>query len=154
VREAVFSILGEIEGASVLDLYCGTGAMAIEALSRGAAGATLVDTDLKAATRNVTDLELGRRAALVRSDAVAFLRGRARGGNRAVSYDLVFCDPPYRLASRIEADLDSLIPARLSKGARVIVESSRRRPLALSLTVVTERRYGDTVIAVYAEGEE
>src|SRR6266508_6012174 len=61
VREALFSILGDLGGTTLLDLYCGTGALAIEALSRGAAGATLVDTHTSLARRNVAQLELGDR---------------------------------------------------------------------------------------------
>ena len=145
VREALFSILGDVEEASVLDLYCGTGALAIEALSRGAAHATLVDTDTRPALRNVEALDLGDRATAVRSDAIAFLRTAARGPG----HDLVFCDPPYRLADRIEADLDSLLPPCLAKGGRVIIESSQRQPLALSLPLLTQRRYGDTIVAIH-----
>src|SRR5258705_9560830 len=74
VREAVFSILGDVSGARVLDLFCGTGALAIEALSRGASEATLVDTHPAAARRNLEALELTDRARAVRSDAARFLR--------------------------------------------------------------------------------
>jgi 16S rRNA (guanine966-N2)-methyltransferase len=144
VREAVFSILGDISGARVLDLFCGTGALAIEALSRGAAEATLVDTHPAAARRNLEDLELTERAHLVRSDAARFLR-RARGE----SYDLVLCDPPYRLADRLAADLVQLIPPALAPGGRAMIESSPERPLDLELPLSTERTYGDTMIRVY-----
>jgi 16S rRNA (guanine966-N2)-methyltransferase len=88
VREALFSILGNVAGARVLDLFAGTGALAIEALSRGASSAALVDTDLRTARRNVDGLGLGERCELVRSDALRHLR-RDEG-----EYDLVFCDPP------------------------------------------------------------
>ena len=74
VREALFSILGDVEGAAVLDLYCGTGALGIEAVSRGAAGAVLVDTHTALAYRNVSELGLGDRCEVVRSDARAYLR--------------------------------------------------------------------------------
>src|SRR3954454_5676821 len=73
VREAVFSILGDVSGDRVLDLFCGTGALAIEALSRGAAEATLVDTHPQAARRNLEALELTGSAKTVRADAVRFL---------------------------------------------------------------------------------
>ena len=146
VREAVFSILGDVVGAEVLDLYCGTGAMAIEALSRGAARATLVDTRTALARRNVAQLGLGDRSRVVRSDAVAYLR-RARE-----SFDLVFCDPPYRLADRLEGELDSLIPNRLAPAGRLIVEASTRRPLRLDMPVLVERRYGDTMVRIHAPG--
>ncbi len=73
VREAIFSALGDVEGTRVLDLYTGTGALAIEALSRGAARATLVDRDTRAALGNVRNLGLEDRAELVRSDVPAWL---------------------------------------------------------------------------------
>ncbi len=149
VREALFSVLGDgVAGAGVLDLYCGTGALAIEALSRGAERATLVDTDVRLAERNVADLGLGDRAELVRSDALGFLR-RSRG-----AFDLILCDPPYNIADRLEGELDSLISTRLSEGGRLITESAVRRPLELaSLTVAFERRYGDTMVRIHEAGE-
>jgi 16S rRNA (guanine966-N2)-methyltransferase len=144
VREAVFSILGDVSGARVLDLFCGTGALAIEALSRGAAEATLVDTHPAAARRNLESLELTGRAKAVKADAGRFLR-RAE----EASYDLVLCDPPYRLADRLAADLDPLIRRALAAGGRVMIESSPKRPLDLSLPLITERTYGDTYIRVH-----
>ncbi len=143
VREALFSILGELGGESVLDLFCGTGALAIEALSRGARRAVLVDARTSLANRNVGDLGLSERCEVVRSDVPRYLR-RARG-----RFDLVFCDPPYRLADRLEGELDSLIPARLAEGGRLITESAARRPLELGLPLLTERRFGDTVIRIH-----
>lgn len=144
VREALFSILGDVDGARVLDLFCGTGALGIEALSRGAASATLVDTHTALARRNVSELGVGDRCEVVRSDARAFLRRERR------RFDLVFCDPPYRLADRLEGDLDSLMPERLAPGGRLIVEGAACRPLRLTLPAVTERRYGDTLVTIYA----
>jgi 16S rRNA (guanine(966)-N(2))-methyltransferase RsmD len=144
VREALFSILGDVEGAAVLDLFCGTGALAIEALSRGAAHATLVDAHTALARRNVTGLGLESRCDVVRSDARRYLRRTRR------RFDLIFCDPPYRLADRLEGELASLIPRRLAEGGRLITENAARRPLELELPVAVERRYGDTVIRVHA----
>jgi 16S rRNA (guanine966-N2)-methyltransferase len=145
VREAVFSIIGvAVVGAVALDLFCGTGALAIEALSRGAARATLVDTDPRLARRNVGELDLGDRAEVVRADAIRFLRG---GRDR---FDLILCDPPYNIADRLEGDLDTLIPVRLARGGRLIVESSARRPLELTrLPLALERRYGEAIVRVY-----
>ncbi|HMA27412.1 MAG: RsmD family RNA methyltransferase [Solirubrobacterales bacterium] len=144
VREAVFSILGNVSGARVLDLFCGTGALGIEALSRGAAEATLVDTHPRTARANLESLDLTERAQVVREDAARFLRGAEEG-----SFDLVLCDPPYRLADRLAADLDPLIRRVLAEGGRVMVESSPDRPLPLSLPVLTERTYGDTMIRIF-----
>ena len=143
VREALFSILGDVDGAGVLDLYCGTGALAIEALSRGAERATLVDRRPAIAKRNISELGLAGRAEVVHADVLRFL-GRDR-----TSYDLIFCDPPYRLADRLEGKLESLVAPRLGKDGRLIVESAARRPLRLDLPVLTERAYGDTALVVY-----
>jgi 16S rRNA (guanine966-N2)-methyltransferase len=144
-REAIFSILGDISGARVVDLFCGTGALGIEAISRGAASATLVDRRPAAARRNVEALELGDRAEVVGGDAAPFLQRAPEGG-----FDLVLCDPPYRLADRLANDLDPLIRGVLAPGGRVIVESSPDRQLSLSLPVLTEKRYGDTLIRVHS----
>ncbi len=146
VREALFSILGDVQGASVLDLFCGTGALGIEALSRGAGHAVLVDARTSLANRNVSQLGLRDRCEVVRSDVPRFLR-RAAG-----RFDLIFCDPPYRLADRLEGELDSLVPARLAEGGRLITESAAQRPLELSPPLVTERRFGDTVIRIHRAG--
>jgi 16S rRNA G966 N2-methylase RsmD len=82
----------------------------------------------------------------VRGDAVRFLR---RGGER---FDLIFCDPPYNIADRLEGNLDSLIPTRLQTGGRLIVESSARRPLELAgLPVAIERRYGEALVRIYGK---
>ena len=142
-REAVFSILGEIGGARVLDLFCGSGALGIEALSRGAAHATFVDTDPDAARRNVEQLGLIERADIVRSDAARYLAASDQ------AFDLILCDPPYKLADRFAAELDPSIRDRLAEGARVIVESSPKSPLELSLPMRLERRYGETLVRVY-----
>ena len=142
-REALFSILGDVSGATVLDLFCGTGALAIEALSRGAASAVLVDTRPGLARRNVAELELTERARVVRADAIRFLAG---GRER---FDLILCDPPYRLADRLAPELDRLLPARLAAGGRVVAESPARRPLELGLPLVGERRFGEALIRIW-----
>jgi 16S rRNA (guanine966-N2)-methyltransferase len=144
VREAVFSILGDVSGARVLDLFCGTGALAIEALSRGAEEATLVDTHPRTARENIERLGLGDRATIVRSDAIRFLR-RVRDE----TYDLVLCDPPYRLADRLRAEIDPLVRGALAKSGRVMTESSPDNPLEIELPLLTERAYGDTMIRIH-----
>jgi 16S rRNA (guanine966-N2)-methyltransferase len=145
VREAVFSILGDVGGARVLDLYCGTGALAIEAISRGARSAVLVDTKTGTARHNVEALRVDERCVVVRADAIRYL------GSEESRFDLVFCDPPYKLADRLGPELDRLLPERLAKGGRVIVESDVRSPLDLNLPVEVERSYGDTMIRVHGE---
>jgi 16S rRNA (guanine966-N2)-methyltransferase len=147
VREAVFSILGDVSGARVLDLFAGSGALAIEALSRGAAHATLVDSAaaaIEAIRRNLTALEI--EAEVVRQPAARFL-GRARRDAR--QYDLVFVDPPYRHAPLLGRELTEALGPVLATGARVLTESDRRHPLELNLEPVDERRYGDTLIRIH-----
>jgi 16S rRNA (guanine(966)-N(2))-methyltransferase RsmD len=155
VREAVFSILGPPDGDThVLDLFAGSGAMGLEALSRGAASATFVDSGrpaLAALRENLTELGIGAEARVVPGDALSFLR--KPGG----PWRWVFIDPPYRsdLASKVLDALGSN-PAALSDDASVLVEHDRRNPPADrhgSLIRTDSRRYGDTVIAIYRRQE-
>jgi 16S rRNA (guanine966-N2)-methyltransferase len=150
VREAIFSALGaKPAGARVLDLYCGTGALAIEALSRGAAHATLVDRDTRAALGNVEHLGLRDRVELVRADVPRWLGGRPADPD-APRFDLVFVDAPYRLADRVGQELNTHLPRLLVEGGRAIVESGAGRPLRLeSLERLRQRRYGGTDVSFY-----
>jgi 16S rRNA (guanine966-N2)-methyltransferase len=146
VREALFSALGDISGTSVADLYCGTGALGIEAISRGASSAVLVDQDIRPAMGNVHNLGLLERTELVRADATEWVAGRAEGR----LFDLVLIDPPYRHAAAVAEALDPAIAAILAPGGRVVVESEAGRPLELpSLEVVRERRYGRTLVTFH-----
>jgi 16S rRNA (guanine966-N2)-methyltransferase len=155
VREAVFSVLGDrVDGAAVLDLYCGTGALAIEALSRGAGDAVLVDRDTRPALGNVERLGLSERAQLVRADVGRWL-GAFPDGEGASRFDLVFVDAPYKLADRVAQDLNTHLPRLLAPGGRAIVESGARRPLAIdSLERLRQRRYGAADVSFYAEAGE
>jgi 16S rRNA (guanine966-N2)-methyltransferase len=149
VREALFSMLGELHGAVVLDLFAGSGALGIEAISRGAASATFVERAapaLAALRANAAALRLGERAEIRATDALVALRA---GGK----YDLVFIDPPYASAAELGGVLSSELPAVLAPGARVVSESDRRSPLELSLPLVRERRYGDTMIRIHETTE-
>lgn len=153
VREAIFSALGEVGGARVLDLYCGTGALAIEALSRGAATAVLVDRDTRPALGNVERLGLGERVELVRADAARWLAGWEETGDDP-RFDLVFVDAPYRLADRVGQALNTHLPRLLATGGRAVVESGARAPLRVdSLERGRQRRYGAADVSFYsAEG--
>jgi 16S rRNA (guanine966-N2)-methyltransferase len=148
VREALFSILGErVAGARVLDLYAGSGGLGIEALSRGAAEATFVDSAPAAVRAIRANLEaLGADAEVRRADAGRFLRSASGEGRH---YDLVFLDPPYRLAERLGRELSETLPGVLVPAGLAISESDRRSPLDLDLTPTDERRYGDTVIRIH-----
>jgi 16S rRNA (guanine966-N2)-methyltransferase len=147
VREALFSILADVHDARVLDLFAGSGALAIEALSRGAAQATLVDTSAVAIAAIRRNLDaLGLQALVHRRPALRFLE-RARTDAR--QYDLVFLDPPYRSASSLSEVLTAELVPVLAPSGRVVTESDRRQPLQLDLVRLDERRYGDTLIRIY-----
>lgn len=151
VREALFSMLADVSGAQVLDLFAGSGALAIEALSRGADRALLVEKDSRAARvieANLTSLGLGEdRAQLVRGPAESALRTARERGD---AYDLVFLDPPYRLAAGLGPRLADALAPVLAPGARVVCESDHRAPLDLpGLRTTHDRRYGDTLIRIH-----
>jgi 16S rRNA (guanine966-N2)-methyltransferase len=145
VREALFSILGPLDGERVLDLFAGSGALGIEALSRGAGAAVFVDSDQRAVTAIRRNLdEIGIDAPVQRRDALAYLRAGHVG-----PFDLVFLDPPYSSASQLAGPLSELLPAVLSKDPRIVSESDKRNPLELTLPLIDERVYGDTRIAIH-----
>jgi 16S rRNA (guanine966-N2)-methyltransferase len=147
VREALFSILAAVDGSRVLDLFAGSGALGIEALSRGAAEATFVDSAAAAAAAVRHNLEqLGLQGEVLRMPALRALTCTPVLGHE---YDLVFLDPPYRMASSLGPELSIALPPILAEGARVVVESDRRAPLELDLKLLRERQYGDTLIRVH-----
>ena len=144
VREALFSMLGDVGGARVLDLYAGSGALGIEALSRGADSAVFVERDAQAVAAIERNLAaVGVEANLVRQDVVRFL-ARADG-----AFDLVFCDPPYDSAARLAGPLAKRLPALIAEDARIVTESDKRNPLVLPFPLLVERAYGDTRIAIH-----
>ncbi len=150
VREAVFAMLADVRGAGVLDLFAGTGALGIEALSRGAAGAVFVEREAATAAvlrENLAALGLGADVVQIRREDVLVALGRAR--ERGETYDLVFIDPPYGQAGGWEQALSDALPPVLAPGARIVVESDRRSPLRLAADVVRERRYGDTSLIIH-----
>jgi 16S rRNA (guanine966-N2)-methyltransferase len=154
VREAIFSMLGDVSGLRVLDLFCGTGALGIEALSRGASEAVFVDTKPGAAMRNletlgITELDSGFGWQIVKMDVGAYLLRSAAFSE--VPFDLVLCDPPYTLAADFDAGhLTASLPRFVSEGARVVLETSTRKPLKLSFPLLKEREYGETLLLIYA----
>jgi 16S rRNA (guanine966-N2)-methyltransferase len=152
VREALFSLLAGVEGARVLDLFAGTGALGIESLSRGAASAVFVERDADALAvlrANLDALGLGAEQASVRrAGARAAMRAACR---RRETYDLVFIDPPYRRARDMGPGLSALLPPLLAPEARVVVESDWREPLQLDLPIEHQRRYGDTSITIHRQ---
>lgn len=157
VREALFSILGDVEGLCVLDLFAGTGALGLEALSRGASEATFVERDrqaLEVVRRNIdaTVSDSTHVVDVVKGEAERVVRSFALAGRH---FDIVFFDPPYeRTAELVEATVES-IPTICSTEARVVLEVATRHEGVVEQAargwdaqVEVQRSYGDTVVAV------
>lgn len=154
VRQAVFSILGEkVESTRVLDLFAGSGALGLEALSRGATACTFVDEHRQAV--NVINENLAKARLegghAVKSDVATFLK------RDAATYDLIFADPPYW---KFYGDKDhitelltsSLIPPRLAANGWLIVEisSHQKSPECGDFKLVVRREYGSSAILIYS----
>lgn len=144
VRENIFNILGPVDDADVLDLYAGSGAMGLEALSRGAASAVFVERDrdaVRAIERNLDKLRL--RGTVLRQDALAVLAAEKR------KYDLVFVDPPYEMYTDIQPRLARHLPSILAEDGVVVVETDKRIEPDLPLESRTSRTYGSARVTVY-----
>ena len=148
VREAAFNLIGPVTGATVLDLFAGSGAMGLEALSRGAERAVFVESDRDAVRAIEANLDkLGLRAAVMRGDAVRALAQEAAAGRR---YDLVLVDPPYRMLADLMPRLQRHLAAVLAPDGLLVVESdAREEPLVEGLAVRTSRRYGSARLSLF-----
>ena len=148
VRENVFNILGgRVEDAAVLDLFAGSGAMGLEALSRGAARAVFVERDPEAVRtieRNLDRLRLA--GAVLRRDAVTALAAEAAAGRK---YDLVLVDPPYDMYSSVQPQLARYLPAVLAGDGLLVVETDARLEPELPLPLRTSRRYGQARVTLF-----
>ena len=146
-RKALFDILGpRVSGARVLDLYAGSGAIGLEAVSRGAARAVLVDRDTRILRRNVARIGAGREVEVFESDAAGAVRAlSSRGGEL---FDVVFSDPPYDAPE--EDDLPRIGRLVAPRGLLVLQrdETGPLPPIAL-FTAVDERRYGRNRFVFY-----
>lgn len=152
VREALFSAiesaLGSLDGLRFLDLYAGSGAVGLEALSRGAAAATLVEQDRRTAALIRTN---ARDVGLAGAEVVTSPVLRHLGQEPGAPYDVVFLDPPYSLAAEaLDGDLGALATHRwvADEGLVVVERSSRGRTVAWpdGFEPRRERRYGETVL--------
>jgi 16S rRNA (guanine966-N2)-methyltransferase len=146
VREAAFNLTGPVDDAAVLDLFAGSGAMGIEALSRGALRVTFVESDraaCRAIDANLEKLRLtGARVAC--QDAARFL-ATERG-----PYDLILVDPPYDLVESLAMPLATHLPRLLARDGLVVYEtSSRQEPALEGLAVRTSRRYGNVRLTLF-----
>ncbi|HEU5491143.1 MAG TPA: 16S rRNA (guanine(966)-N(2))-methyltransferase RsmD [Gaiellaceae bacterium] len=149
VREALFSIVGSVEGAAALDLFAGSGALGLEALSRGAASCVFVERDREAVRviqANLEKLRLTGATVVARDVAPALRDDRARGRR----YDLVLADPPYEDWETHAKTLIELLPAVLADDALVVVETADRVEPELPLDLVTTRRYGSARVTVFS----
>jgi len=148
VRENVFNLVGPLDGASVLDLYAGSGALGIEALSRGAARAVFVERDhdaVRTIERNLDSLRLTG-ARVVRADAVTTLAQEVAGARK---YDLVLVDPPYGMYPSLQPQLARYLPPLLAEDGLLVLETDARVEPDLPLPLRTSRRYGQARITVY-----
>ena len=148
VRENIFNLVGPLDGARVLDLFAGSGALGIEALSRGATRAVFVDSDrdaVRAIERNLEKLRLTG-ARVVRGDALLTLAQEAIAGAK---YDLVLVDPPYDMLEDIQPRLAHYLPALLEPDGLVVLETDVRTEPELPLPVRTSRKYGNSRVTVF-----
>jgi 16S rRNA (guanine(966)-N(2))-methyltransferase RsmD len=150
VRQSIFDLLGQrMDGLTVLDLYAGTGALALEALSRGAGRAFLVEKEPRAFEvmfRNVEELGFAARCTLLREEVARELP-RLRGQQ----FDLIFSDPPYQLHAAQSTIAGLSAHQLIAPGGRIVLEMGRREEMPVcpaGLAVVNERRYGDTRVVV------
>jgi 16S rRNA (guanine966-N2)-methyltransferase len=145
VREAAFNLIGPVDDASVLDLFAGSGAMGLEALSRGAGRAVFVESDRearRAIERNLDKLQLTG-AEVVQEDALRFLARERR------RFDLILVDPPYDGFAGLQAALARYLPGLLSENGLLIVETAAREEPELPLRQRTSRRYGAARITLF-----
>lgn len=152
VREAVFSMIGDCAGATVLDLFAGSGAMGIEALSRGAASLTCIDSDPRAIAcirANLDTCGLADRARVVARDWRA---GLATEAERATRFDLCLLDPPYSLLAGISDALPRALAPVLAEYATVIIEGPAKGPVptldGIRVIERTDRSYGSTRVSL------
>lgn len=150
VREAAFNLIGPVEDMAVLDLFAGSGAMGIEALSRGAGRAVFVESDRAASKAIEGNLEkLGLTGAvIVRKDALTALAAEAAAARR---YDLVLVDPPYEMFSSLQNSLARYVPAVLEPRATVVIETAASEEPELPLPKRTSRRYGAARLTVFEQ---
>jgi 16S rRNA (guanine966-N2)-methyltransferase len=159
VKQTLFAILEpELADARVLDLFAGSGAAGIEALSRGAAAATFVDSDSTAVgviAENLARAHVADRGHTVRTDVVRWLAGK---GTAAGPFDLVFVDPPYAEPELLVRVLETLVggPGLLAPAARVVAKHfwrDRPPPAVGLLASDRERRFGETSLTFYRRQE-
>ncbi len=148
VREAVFSALGPVSGLNVLDLFAGTGAMGLEAVSRGAARCLFVEEDPVVAAvlrENIAFLDYESRCQVIEGTYQGTLQ---RLVGRGAEYDLLFVDPPYRMLAEVEVMLIPMLSSILSTDGVAVVEGDKSSQVTLGQAPVFDRIYGDTRVTM------
>jgi 16S rRNA (guanine966-N2)-methyltransferase len=151
VRENVFNLVGPVDGARVLDLFAGSGALGIEALSRGATSAVFVERDpdaVRTIERNLDRLRLTG-ARVVHGDVLHTIAQEAIAGAK---YDLVLVDPPYGMLNDIQPRLARHLPPLVAAYGVIVVETDARSEPELPLPVRTSRTYGQTRVTLFEAG--
>lgn len=149
VREAVFDVLGPVQGDRVLDVFAGSGALGLEALSRGAARCVFIERDHRVCATlrlNINRLGFGEVTEVVNANFLTGLRVVASRGER---YDVLFLDPPYRTAGEVMAQMEPWLQQLLRDGGLAVVEGPKGTTLEAGLEKVFERNYGDTCISMF-----
>jgi 16S rRNA (guanine(966)-N(2))-methyltransferase RsmD len=148
VREAIFDVLREVDGLRVLDLFAGTGALGLEALSRGAERCVFVEGDVGVAgtlRRNIAALGEESRTTVEVGD---YRRAARSLTDRREVFDLLFVDPPYRMLAEVEVSLAPLVPSLVSQGGALVIEGPTSIPVSFGGTLMLERDYGDTRVTM------
>jgi 16S rRNA (guanine966-N2)-methyltransferase len=148
VREAVFDSLGPVTGLTALDLFAGSGAMGLEALSRGVERCVFVEQDRRVAEvlrQNIDDLEYRAESRVIVADYRAALQELGRLGQR---FDLLFVDPPYKMLPEAEVTLGPIVPGIVNDGGVVVLESDKGSHPTLGALPVFDRVYGDTRVTM------
>jgi 16S rRNA (guanine(966)-N(2))-methyltransferase RsmD len=148
VREAIFDSLGPVGDLSALDLFAGSGAMGLEALSRGASRCVFVEHDRKVAEvlrTNIRGLGYEGVSRVLVTDYRASLQEFVRLGER---FDLLFVDPPYRMLPEVEVTLEPLLSSVLEDGGVAVVESDKASRPTFGAVPVFDRVYGDTRVTM------
>ncbi|NLO27486.1 MAG: 16S rRNA (guanine(966)-N(2))-methyltransferase RsmD [Actinobacteria bacterium] len=146
VREAIFDALGPVDGLKVLDLFAGTGAMGLEALSRGAERCVFVEEDRGVTVvlrENIAALGYGSRSRVM---LAGYERAARRLGQEEKGFDLLFVDPPYRMLAEVEVTLKPLLASLLAEDGVAVVEGGKSSQTTFGQTTVFDRIYGDTKV--------
>lgn len=151
MRGALFAVLGDIKGLTVLDAFAGSGALSYEAVSRGARSAVAIDSDREAQdtiAKNVISLGLGERVELISANTSSWSKS-----NPDKMFDLILCDPPYKPYERLPFVLLERLPKHLSTGGTYVLSWPTSQPILElpGLTTVSNKTYGDGQLVFYKQ---